>query len=148
MVFNCDKTYFCSTGTLRLLPLYNFIGPLGSLFGRTASLHLLYAPAHSATHCGLTYSPITLYLKVARATTKDRLNLPAWIKTLLLLKIKTKCATTCKALYNLIWMLCAFYKIEMSHIFVRDLVIVSLGDDRPEEEQEWIGLHYRSEVRR
>ena len=30
-------------------------------------------------------------LKVARATTKDRLNLPAWIKTLLLLKIKTKC---------------------------------------------------------
>ena len=88
------------------------------------------------------------YLKVARATTKDRLNLPAWIKTLLLLKIKTKCATTCKALYNLISMLCAFYKIDMSHIFVRDLVIISLGDDRPEEEQEWISLQYRSEGRR
>ena len=52
-------------------------------------------------------------LKVARATTKDRLNLPALIKTLLLLKIKTKCATTCKALYNLIWMLklLCFFKI-------------------------------------
>ena len=62
-------------------------------------------------------------LKVARATTKDRLNLPALIKTLLLLKIKTKCATTCKALYNLIWMLellCFFKILSYRRLFYLD----------------------------